>query len=221
MLRSIAALGAAALLSIMSTGEATAGVEGPILPTVTLLETSTPGGGEYTISINSPPSTDWYIALFAVGAAESFGTLIDNEIGDWTSTILDQSAWDAGFSFEFSTPGEPEELISTTDLGLFADLFGDDSVANVYWAGSYTDYSLGVGSFSLIGPDETRDGFLYETTILASNFVALVDPLDGNLRQIVTGSAGPTAALPEPATLGLLGLGLVGLGLAARRRKTA
>ena len=49
--------------------------------------------------------------------------------------------------------------------------------------------------------------------IIAANFAAFQTALEQKIRQ--------ETGVPEPATLGLVGLGLVGMGLAARRRKTA
>ena len=140
------------------TAQAFAGVAA--LPDVTVQEAFTgPGQAEYTVTIDSSAvGNNWFISLFAVGASVGNNTDITNNIGQWTSTIVSEADWDNGFIFEVGTPGGPVTLFDTADLvnfgTSFADVFGGDSHANVYWAGSYLDFST--PTFSLIGPNETR-----------------------------------------------------------------
>lgn len=62
--------------------------------------------------------------------------------------------------------------------------------------------------------------FHFEQSVTPCGF-STVCPTGSAFNITVNSSSATTVALPEPGTLGLLGLGLVGLGLVGRRRKVA
>ena len=199
--------------------QALGGVAAPP-PTVSVMEEFSPtsGVGEYTVTIDSPTGTNWYIPFFAVSSNSSTSTDITNGIGSWNSTIVTPTEWNDGYAFNFLTPMGEETLVNSNFFGSYASIFGNDAVANAYWAGSYLDYQLGFGGFSLIGPDETRGGFEFSASAPTSGFVALAQDTPGGTGGLtITGSA---TTVPGPASLPLAAIGLFGLAAIARRRRS-
>lgn len=208
---------AAAFFVGLSAGQASAIV---VLPTVTIDETVGGGVGEYTVTIDSAPGADFFIQWFAVGAVESLAVNVTNGIGAWEARRLAPNQWNLGYGFDFTTPGGPEELINTGDLPDFDTAFGDDAnFANVYWAGSYQDFQSDFDDlFSLIGPDETRDGFVFNTSIVASSFIASVtDPFGSEFT--ISGEVTPPAPIPLPATAPALLAAFAALAALSAARK--
>ena len=192
----------------------------PVLPTVSISEDVGGGIGEYTVDIQSPIGTNWYVLLFAAENEQSVlaggdGAFVDNGIGNWVGNRFAPNEWQVGFDFEVDTPGGVEVITNTLDLGNFTDLFGTNTFAHAYWPTSYLDFSAGA-NFSLIGPNESRGGFKFHTPIVASNWVALVES-DG-LQAILTGVADDSQVIPEPTTMILLGFGLIGLAGVTRKK---
>ena len=188
------------------------------LPIVDISEDVGGGIGEYTVDIQSPIGENWYVVMFAAENEQSAlaggdGAFVDNGIGEWTGNRFAANQWQAGFDFNFDTPGGEQTLISTLALGNFTALFGTNTFAHAYWPTSYLDFSI--GTFSLIGTNETRGGFKFHSPIAASNWVALVQD-DSGQEAILTGRAADPTPVPEPEIGWLL---LFGLGALTWHRR--
>ena len=189
------------------------------LPIFDVTESVGGGIGEFTAHITSPVGESWHVLMFAAENDQSVlaggdGAFVDNGIGQWTGMRFAPNQWQSDFAFEFDTPGGVETIISTLGFGNFVDLFGSNTFALAYWPTSYLDFSTG-GTFSLIGPTESRGGFKFHTTIAASNWVALVQNDSGD-KEILTGSVvppPPPPSVPEPGMFGLLVMAIAGMAL--------
>lgn len=195
------------------------------LPIVDISESVGGGIGEFTVEIQSPLGETWYIVLFAAENEHSVlaggdGAFVDNNIGQWTGNRFAPNEWQSDFSFEYDTPGGLETISTTLGLGNFSDLFGTNTFAHAYWPTSYLDFSAG-GTFSLIGPNDSRGGFKFHTPIVASQWVALVQNDQGQ-QAIITGEVdNGGGSVPVPSTITLFGLGLIGLSFLQRKRHLA
>jgi hypothetical protein len=139
------------------------------------------------------------------GAAHSGVNYIelDTNYNSLASQVLTTSGLLYNLSFAYSA----REGISESSNGI-----------DVYWNNAL------VGSYTGVGSNSGNNWTVYNLTVLGTNPTSLLefravgtsDSYGGSLDSI---SLNVARVVPEPATLGLLGLGLIGLGL-ARRRKT-
>jgi hypothetical protein len=103
------------------------------------------------------------------------------------------------------------------------EISGGGGLINSVLSVNLTNVTAGVGY--LPGSSPIVDAFLNDgianiSLQFSGNLGPAIEDPDANfLTSTFSGSA--RAAVPEPATLGLLGVGLIGLGFAARRRRKA
>jgi len=141
-----------------------------------------------------------------VGQTESFkigeiqneeGTIDSNETNNLTVT----------YTFNMTLPGDIDVVLTTTGVATTGDVDdGADDLVISFNAllvnfGNGGQYQVDIRTMNFDDEDETKD--------VIAEFKLLSDS-----------SSSASNGVPEPMTLGLLGMGLLGLGAAARRRRS-
>jgi hypothetical protein len=135
---------------------------------------------------------------FAVGNDTAVDAY-DNSGNFWEALVIDQVAWDAGYSIEIG--------IDTQTIGLFSDLFAGYNQAVIYASNnSFEPNPVVAGA--------TASGFEFYTMFLSSPFVTF----DQNFNMIDQGMATHVSAVPVPAAAWLFISGLIGLVGVSRRK---
>ena len=190
---------------------------------------TTTGLGAVNVTIGTP-------------GAHYVGFWIDHEIDEATNTFFNEEGTahnlgdlESGQSWEIDEPGfisgdifpfsfEDGALDNSVGVGFGTTVFPDDVSAALAWDFSLAAGETGVVSFlastteptsgfylSHSDPDSFFDGDLDSTIYLSSSL---------GLLQNLNPPPGPGAPVPEPATVGLLGIGaLVAAGARRRRRR--
>ena len=183
---------------------------------VTLITPSTNGGVGSGLNI----TYGLYAIFSATGTYAADGTFtgttaaITFYIDPTNNTTISFLAGDTGFSTPTVTNGADDYVIATSSSLVDGDGNLSTGLAN-------GNFDIVFGSFTLTDPDGTSyfvspDPF-YLTLDLSGQFVEFIP---GGTSEL-TGTADGHFAVPEPASLALLGLGLLGMGLAKSRRHSA
>lgn len=140
------------------------------------------------------------------------------------TNIMSLSILDGSGNINFNNPGGIDgnvnilfEVTSAATGYWFLDTdndgFGDTDVATF----------LAGGNILTVGLTDSNNNIFTPSSAVQDDFIAftgLGNPTGpGDIYTLNDGSFHPGVAIPEPGTLGLLGLGLIGLGAVGRRRK--
>jgi hypothetical protein len=162
----------------------------------------------------------WSVVGFAVDNSTAVFTLTTRT--GWASDVLFRPDWDGGYTILFNTTSwcsfcTTDSSVSTgggsATVATFDQYFIDGNRANLYW--------LAFDGGEPIRDFETaafpNDVFAFWPGVENSNLLVFLGDPAGNVVAFSPSGPGGGSAVPEPATLGLLGLAAA---LAAQRHRT-
>ena len=167
------------------------------------------GFNDYKVDGIGTGSTD----IFSTGGNVDIYRVDATFMGTFYNTFSDQDDIEAAL-VGLTTYLELDFVPGCDLIEASATLCGNFDLTSLH--GDSVGFAQAVGGAAL---NKYPDDFRFEQSVKPCTF-AFCDPAT-SFNIDVESSSATTRALPEPASLGLLGLGLVGLGLVARRRKVA
>jgi hypothetical protein len=190
-------------------------------------------GGEFTLlNIQSPANTttesgsvSWNGTTSVVTGSQIAGGS-NNQTWTFAAAGINQAS-DLRVILNINEPGNDRDILLNS---LVFNVYS--GAGNVVWTGSLaapvplTQTQSGIGSagysFGLDAPQAAALQALFNTNLRFGISSSISNASGGFetffLANARTPSEGPTVKVPEPATLGLLGLGLVGLAIVRRRK---
>ena len=161
--------------------------------------------GGYFLDVLDPNTQVYGFAVSINSAAFPYSSR-----SGWNGVNISRGYWNMGPLIGSSGS------LSTTAIGTFSSLFGDDLFANLYYNVEGLDITEADDTDQNPGfpTDPTLAEFFFSNGVIVSNFVAF-----NSTGGIISQSLLTKQAVPEPSTIFLFGTGIVGLMAHTARKK--